>query len=58
MVAVRSLAVLNEMSLSVVVNILIFVAYVNLFAEVAQWQSNGIVNRRSRVQIPPSAPIF
>ena len=26
-----------------------------IFAEVAQWQSNGFVNRRLRVQLSPSA---
>ena len=29
-----------------------------LKADVAQWQSSGFVNRRSRVQLPSSAPFF
>jgi hypothetical protein len=29
----------------------------NKFAPIAQRQSNGFVNRRSRVQIPPGAPV-
>ena len=29
----------------------------SLYADVAQWESNGIVNRRSVVQIHPSAPV-